>query len=63
MRNFLTAADFARIIERDPKTIGNWIKKGLIPGVKRVGRFYQIPIKEVDVYKNSSTYPPKQWQK
>lgn len=63
MRSFLTATEFARIIQKDKKTVIRWVKKNLIPGAKRVGHLYQIPIHEVEVFQNSPQYPLKQWQK
>ena len=63
MRQFLTAAEFARIIGKDPKTVVSWVKKKWITGVKKVGKVYQIPLNEVETYKDSSEYPPRPWQK
>ncbi|NOG49601.1 MAG: helix-turn-helix domain-containing protein [Chloroflexi bacterium] len=63
MRSFLTATEFARIIQKDKKTVIRWVQKNLIPGAKRVGHLYQIPIREVEVFQNSPQYPLKQWQK
>lgn len=63
MRHFLSATEFARIIQRDKKTVIRWVQRGLIPGVKRVGHIYQIPIQEVEVFQNARHYPPQAWQK
>jgi excisionase family DNA binding protein len=63
MRTFLTATEFARIVQRDKKTVIRWIHKGRIAGAKRVGHVYQIPIEQVEVYQNSTEYPPNLWQK
>jgi hypothetical protein len=63
MRKSLTATEFARLIGRDHKTVIGWVKRGLIPGAKRVGYYYQIPTKEVQAYQHSKTYPLKQWHK
>lgn len=57
MKDYLTAAAFARIIKKDPKTVVNWIKKGWIRKVKRVGKQYQIPLREIETYNNSEIYP------
>jgi hypothetical protein len=62
MKGFLTAASFARLIEKDPKTVVNWIKQNRIRNVKRVGRNYQIPIEEVGVFNKSDVYPPENTQ-
>lgn len=63
MRSFLTATEFSRIVQRDKKTVIRWVQKGYIPGAKRVGHVYQIPIREVEVFQHTAQYPPKQWQK
>ena len=63
MRKFFTAAEFARIIGKDPKTVVNWVRKDRIPGVKKVGKVYQIPLREVETYQNATEYPPQLWQK
>jgi hypothetical protein len=57
MRNVLSATEFARIVQKDKKTVIRWIQKSMIPGAKRVGRAYQIPIEQVEVYQNASEYP------
>lgn len=57
MRNVLSASEFANIVQKDKKTVIRWIHKRLIPGAKRVGRVYQIPIEQVEVYKNAVEYP------
>jgi excisionase family DNA binding protein len=62
MKSSLSAPEFSKIVKKDRKTIVSWIKRGLIPG-KRVGRSYQIPIEEVEIFYNSSAYPLKTWQK
>jgi hypothetical protein len=63
MRNFLTATEFARIVQKDKKTVIRWVQKQYIPGAKRVGHLYQIPIHEVEVFQSSPQYPPQKWQK
>ncbi|MHB8625517.1 MAG: helix-turn-helix domain-containing protein [Aggregatilineales bacterium] len=63
MRTFLTATEFARIVQRDKKTVIRWVNQKFIPGAKRVGHLYQIPVREVESYQNSPQYPPKKWQK
>lgn len=63
MRTFFSASEFARIVKRDKKTVIRWVQKGLIPGAKRVGHIYQIPLTEVEEYQRSSEYPSRQWQK
>lgn len=57
MRTVLSATEFARIVQKDKKTVIRWIQKRLIPGAKRVGRAYQIPIEQVEVYQHASEYP------
>lgn len=63
MRTFLTASEFARIVQRDKKTVIRWVKKGAIAGAKRVGHIYQIPIEEVEVFQKADEYPSQLWQK
>jgi hypothetical protein len=63
MKPYLSANEFARIVKRDTKTVIRWVKKGWIPGAKRVGYVYQIPSKQVDAYQQSVEYPPKEWRK
>jgi excisionase family DNA binding protein len=60
MKQFLSANAFARLIEKDPKTIISWIHKGRIPNVKRLGKTYQIPYTEVEKAKVSEQYPAKE---
>ena len=57
MRSVLSATEFAHIVQKDKKTVIRWIQKQLIPGAKRVGRTYQIPIEQVEVYQNAFEYP------
>ena len=63
MKTFLSATEFARIVKRDPKTVITWIRHGYVPGAKRVGNAYQIPAKEIEIYRRVSHYPPKKWHK
>lgn len=63
MRRFLSATEFSRLIERDKKTVIRWVQQGYIPNAKRVGHIYQIPLTEVEIFKNSAAYPPQKWQK
>jgi hypothetical protein len=67
MRQFLSANSFAKIIKKDPKTVINWINRGWIKNSKRVGKTYQIPVEEVQTFKDSEQYPPQlakeTWQK
>jgi hypothetical protein len=63
MRSSLTATEFSRIIQKDKKTVIRWVQQGFIPGAKRVGHVYQIPLQEVEVFQSVSEYPPKKWQK
>ena len=58
MRNNLTAAEFARYIKKDPTTVINWINRGLIDA-KRVGRFWHIPLSEIEVFNSAKQYPPE----
>ena len=58
MRKTLSASGFARLIQRDPKTVINWIQ-----GAKRVGNQYQIPVKELERYQQAEQYPPEKWHK
>jgi excisionase family DNA binding protein len=57
MRTFLTATEFARIVQRDKKTVIRWVQQGRISGAKRVGHRYQIPIREVEVFQTATHYP------
>lgn len=59
MKQYLSATTFARMLGKDPKTIINWIRKGLIPTARRVGKIYRIPIEEVERAKTLKHYPPK----
>jgi hypothetical protein len=62
MRTFLSATEFSRIVQKDKKTVIRWIQKGYVPGAKRVGHVYQIPLHEVEVFQTVTEYPPKKWQ-
>jgi len=57
MKSYYSARQFARLIGKNNRTVTLWIKKGLIPGVKKLGRDYQIPNKELDKARNLETYP------
>ena len=57
MKNYLGTVEFAGIVGKDRSTVERWIKKGLVPGVRKVGRTYRIPISEVENYKKSPEYP------
>ncbi|MBA3530312.1 MAG: helix-turn-helix domain-containing protein [Ardenticatenales bacterium] len=59
MKQYLSATAFARLIEKDPKTVITWIRKGLIPQAKRMGHTYRIPHEEVERAKTNSHYPPR----
>lgn len=62
MKKYISASEFGRIVKRDAKTVISWIEHGWIPA-KRIGHRFEIPVSEVEVYKNSVQYPPKKWQK
>jgi excisionase family DNA binding protein len=57
MKSHYSARQFARLIGKNNRTVTLWIKKGLIPGVKKVGRDYRIPSKELDKALTRETYP------
>jgi predicted site-specific integrase-resolvase len=64
MKHHLSASEFARMISKDTKTVTRWIERGLIPGARRVGTYYQIPLEEVEKAKLLKEYPPQEvWQK
>ena len=56
---YVSASAFARHINKDTKTIISWIRKGLIPNVRRLGHRFQIPIEEVEKAKTLPEYPLK----
>jgi predicted site-specific integrase-resolvase len=58
MKKFLSASAFAKLIGKNPKTVINWIEKGLIPNVRRIGHRFQIPIEELEKAKTLPEYPP-----
>ncbi|MCI0648009.1 MAG: helix-turn-helix domain-containing protein [Chloroflexi bacterium] len=60
MKQFLSATAFARLIDKDPKTIISWIKKGWIPGVQRLGHAYRIPHEELEKAKTREEYPERE---
>jgi hypothetical protein len=62
MRTFLSATEFSRIVQKDKKTVIRWVQQGYIPGAKRVGHVYQIPLHEVEIFQTVTEYPPKKWQ-
>jgi excisionase family DNA binding protein len=57
MKDFLSASAFARIVQKDKKTVIRWIAQGRIPRAKRVGHAYRIPAGEVEVYQQATQYP------
>ena len=57
MKSHYSARQFARLIGKNNRTITLWIKKGLIPGAKKVGNNYQIPVEELDRAKSLDVYP------
>lgn len=63
MKPYISAREFAQVVKRDPKTVISWVNQGFIPGAKRVGHLYQIPTKEIEVYRSATHYPPKKWHK
>jgi hypothetical protein len=63
MKRWMTATDFAKIIEKDPKTVILWIKSGWIPSAKKVGRLYRIPRGEISIYQDADEYPLQKWRK
>jgi len=56
----ISASAFARHLNKDTKTITSWIRKGLIPNVRRLGHRFQIPIEELEKAKTYPEYPLKQ---
>lgn len=62
MKQSISAAAFARLINKDPKTVTNWIKKGLLPSASKIGGQYHIPLKEVEAFSSSTVYPPPKQQ-
>lgn len=59
MKRSLSASAFAKLIGKTPKTVTNWIARGLIPGVRRIGHRFQIPIEELEKAKTLPQYPPQ----
>ena len=57
MKTYYSARQFSRLIGKSNRTVTTWIEKGLIPGVKKMGRDYQIPSEELDRARTLDTYP------
>lgn len=54
MRKFLTAPQIAKYEEVTRETVTRWIRHGMFPGTRKVGRSYKIPIESYNRWREST---------
>lgn len=57
MRKFLTAPQIAKYEEVTSETVTRWIRNGVFPGTRRVGRSYKIPIDSYNKWREGTHLP------
>lgn len=54
MKTFLTTPEIAKMEGVSKVSVNKWIKKGLFPNTRRVGKEYRVPIKDYYKWREST---------
>ncbi len=54
-KRFLTVGKVAQELELAPATVRKLCQQGLVPGAKRIGRWWRIPVESVEAIKRHGT--------
>lgn len=54
MKDFLNAAEIAKLEKINPLTVSRWIRKGVFPNARKVGRAYRIPLSDYQIWREST---------
>lgn len=46
MKDFFTVSELSKIEKVNPMTIIRWIRKGLFPNARRVGKSFRVPLED-----------------
>jgi excisionase family DNA binding protein len=54
MKNFLNAADIARLENVSNMSVTRWVRKGLFPNARKVGKSFRIPLSDYHKWHEST---------
>jgi len=54
MKEFLTSKEIAKLEQVTQKTVGLWVRKGLFPGARKVGKAYRVPLSDYHRWREST---------
>jgi excisionase family DNA binding protein len=62
MKEFLTPKKIAKLEHVTPTSVARWVRQGVFPGARRVGREYRIPLESYRAWRESTQIrrPPSQ---
>ena len=54
MKAFLTPAKIAKLEHVTPTTVQRWVRQGIFPGSRKVGREYRIPLEAYHAWREGT---------
>ena len=54
MKEFLTPTKIAKLEHVTPTTVQRWVRQGIFPGARRVGREYRIPLESYRAWRENT---------
>ncbi len=59
MKNFLNAAKIARLEDVTPTTVHRWVRNGVFPNARKVGKAYRVPLDDYHRWRESTKLEPR----
>lgn len=54
MKKFLTATDLAKLEKVSVMTVTRWVRKGIFPNARKVGKSFRIPLSDYHKWHEST---------
>jgi predicted site-specific integrase-resolvase len=54
MKDFLNATEIAKLEKINPMTVSRWIKKGVFPNARKVGKSYRVSISDYQKWRETT---------
>lgn len=58
MKKFLTVAQIAKLEDVTREAVGRWVRLGMFPGTRKVGREYRVPFDAYHAWRESTKLDP-----
>lgn len=58
MKKFLTVTQIAKLEDVTREAVGRWVRLGMFPGTRKVGREYRVPFDAYHAWRESTKLDP-----